>query len=49
MNPLINYRGGKKLEIKYSKHYIPSEYNRYIEPFVGGGAVYFHLELLGGQ
>lgn len=48
MNPLINYRGGKKLEIKYFKHYIPTEYNRYIEPFVGGGAVYFHLEPLGG-
>ena len=44
MKPMIKYRGGKSKEIKFFEEYIPSDYNRYIEPFVGGGAVFFYLE-----
>ena len=44
MNPIIKYPGGKRNEIKYFEKYIPNEYIRYVEPFVGGGAVFFHLE-----
>ena len=44
MKPMIKYRGGKSKEIKFFQDFFPSYYNRYIEPFVGGSAVYFHLE-----
>lgn len=43
LTPLIKYPGGKSSEIKIIKKYMPKSFNAYIEPFVGGGAVYFHL------
>lgn len=44
MNPVLKYRGGKSREIPRFLKYIPDDYNRYIEPFFGGGAVFFYLE-----
>jgi len=44
MNPVLKYRGGKSREIPRFLQYIPDDFNRYIEPFLGGGAVYFHIE-----
>lgn len=44
MNPMLKYRGGKSREIPLFEKYIPREFDTYIEPFFGGGAVYFHLE-----
>ena len=44
MNPVLKYRGGKSREIPRFIQYIPNDYERYIEPFLGGGAVYFYLE-----
>jgi len=44
MNPMIKYRGGKSKEIPHFLNNMPSEYDRYIEPFLGGGALYFYLE-----
>lgn len=44
MNPMLKYRGGKSREIPMFQKYIPSSYSTYIEPFFGGGAVFFHLE-----
>ena len=44
MKPIIQYKGGKRNEIKYFEHHIPKQYDRYIEPFIGGGALFFHLE-----
>lgn len=44
MKPILKYAGGKSKEIKYFSKYFPSSFDRYIEPFVGGGAVYFYLE-----
>lgn len=43
MNPLLKWPGGKSGEIGKIEKYIPS-YNRYIEPFFGGGALFFHLK-----
>jgi DNA adenine methylase len=43
LKPIIKWSGGKSCEIKNIMEYIP-EYNMYIEPFVGGGALYFYLE-----
>lgn len=44
MNPILKYRGGKSREIIKFEQYIPRNFDTYIEPFFGGGAVYFHLE-----
>lgn len=44
MNPVLKYRGGKSREIPRFLQYIPESFDRYIEPFLGGGAVYFYLE-----
>jgi len=43
LNPIIKWSGGKKDELKYILPHIPNKYNLYLEPFIGGGAVYFHL------
>lgn len=42
MNPIIKWPGGKSREIDKIQHLIP-DYKRYVEPFFGGGAVFFHL------
>ena len=44
MNPVLKYRGGKSREIPRFLQYIPDDFNHYIEPFFGGGAVFFYLE-----
>lgn len=44
MNPMLKYRGGKSREIPQFQKYIPSSFSTYLEPFLGGGAVFFHLE-----
>ena len=43
MKPLIKWPGGKSSEISTIEKYIP-KHNRYIEPFFGGGALFFHLK-----
>jgi DNA adenine methylase len=43
MKPIIKWCGGKRDEIKMFEKYIPTDYKTYIEPFVGGGSVYFYL------
>lgn len=42
MNPIIKWPGGKSREIEKIKHLIP-KFERYLEPFFGGGALYFYL------
>lgn len=44
MNPMIKYRGGKSKEIVHFINNMPKKYTRYIEPFLGGGALYFYLQ-----
>jgi len=44
MKPLLKYRGGKSRELSRILPLIPPFEGRYIEPFFGGGAVYFALE-----
>jgi DNA adenine methylase len=41
--PLIKWSGGKSDEIKTFYKHIPSSYNKYIEPFIGGGSLFFYL------
>lgn len=44
MKPMIKYRGGKSKEIPHIMWHIPRFSGRYVEPFFGGGALFFHLE-----
>lgn len=43
LKPFIKWNGGKGEEIKLFEEYFPPHFTRYIEPFVGGGSVYFYL------
>ena len=43
MLPILKHLGGKKLEIRHFEHLVPTHYDRYYEPFFGGGAVFWHL------
>ena len=44
LKPLLKYPGGKTSELDVINQYLPRDMNNYIEPFVGGGAVYFNLK-----
>lgn len=43
LSPLLKWPGGKEREIKDITPYLPLNIDRYFEPFVGGGAVYFSI------
>jgi DNA adenine methylase len=43
LSPIIKWSGGKSDEIKHILKYIPTDIDTYIEPFIGGGALYFYL------
>ncbi len=43
MEPLLKWPGGKRKLVDQIVGLLPSKYNRYFEPFFGGGAVFFHL------
>ncbi len=42
--PLIRWAGGKGLLLKYILPHTPVTFNRYFEPFFGGGALFFALQ-----
>ena len=41
---MVKYRGGKSKETRHLIKHIPQYNGIYIEPFFGGGALFFHLE-----
>ena len=41
--PFLKWAGGKRQLILQMVNHFPKSYKKYIEPFVGGGAVFFHL------
>lgn len=43
MKPVVKWVGGKRQLLKYINEMLPKNFNRYYEPFVGGGAVLFSL------
>ena len=43
LNPIVKWSGGKKDELKQILPYLPENFTIYLEPFIGGGALYFHL------
>jgi DNA adenine methylase len=42
-HPFVKWAGGKTQLIDKMKKYFPSEFKRYREPFLGGGAIFFYL------
>lgn len=44
LSPVVKWTGGKEQELKYILPNIPSNFVRFIEPFIGGGAVYFSMK-----
>jgi len=44
MIPVLKWAGGKRWFLKHHRDLLTENFNRYIEPFVGSGAVFFHLE-----
>lgn len=44
MKPFIKWAGGKRWLVSHPNFELPSFSGRYIEPFLGGGAVFFHLK-----
>lgn len=44
MRPVLKYKGGKSRELPQFAEFIPRDFDRYCEPFFGGGSVYFYLE-----
>ncbi len=45
LTPILKWAGGKENELKHILPHIPKNMERYIDPFVGGGAVYFAMDL----
>jgi DNA adenine methylase len=41
---MVKYRGGKSKELNQLMPFVPDTFSRYVEPFLGGGALYFALE-----
>ena len=42
--PFLKWPGGKRWFVQYYSGLLPGRFNRYIEPFLGGASVYFHLQ-----
>lgn len=47
MKPVIKWAGGKGQLVERIVERMPSSYNNYFEPFIGGGALLFNLEAKG--
>ena len=41
--PFLKWAGGKTQLLGELREYVPKEFNKYIEPFIGGGAMFFNL------
>lgn len=42
-HPFLKWAGGKRQLISQMDQYFPRNFNKYNEPFVGGGAIFFYL------
>lgn len=43
INPILKWAGGKRQLLPELIKFLPKKFNNYIEPFIGGGALYFYL------
>lgn len=46
LKPLLKYPGGKTSELTTILEHMPEQIENYVEPFVGGGAVYFSTKAI---
>ena len=44
LKPVVKWAGGKRQLLKKLKEKVPNEFNRYFEPFIGGGALLLGLQ-----
>lgn len=42
--PFLQWVGGKRGMISQYEQFMPKKFNSYLEPFLGGGAMFFHLQ-----
>ena len=42
-SPVVKWAGGKSRLLAQFEPFFPAQFRRYVEPFVGGAAVFFHL------
>ena len=43
IKPLLKWAGGKRQLLDIILKNFPSKFNKFIEPFIGGGALFFYL------
>jgi DNA adenine methylase len=43
LRPVLKWAGGKRKVLPFIRPLVPKEFGRYVEPFTGGGAVFFDL------
>ena len=43
VDPILKWAGGKRQLLNQIDRYLPNSFNTYLEPFVGGGALFFYL------
>ena len=41
--PFVKWAGGKTQILEMLVSFMPTRFNRYFEPFLGGGALFFHI------
>jgi DNA adenine methylase len=44
MKPFLKWPGGKRWLVANHANLLPTTFERYIEPFLGSGSVFFHLK-----
>jgi len=45
LSPILKWAGGKEQELKHIHPKMPKKINNYYEPFIGGGAMYFSMDV----
>lgn len=44
IKPFLKWAGGKRQLLASLEDFLPNQYGKYIEPFLGGGALFFYLQ-----